>query len=107
MTSNLFSLAQVVLLRVPAVRTRLRIPERVQHDPSVLPPQEGFLKSLRKGWKNAQLVHQVEERERRMKNHLELAAKGPLRQTFSHNPLQQHAPPQTKPPPRKRPWEDT
>ncbi|KAL8177226.1 UNVERIFIED_CONTAM: hypothetical protein K2H54_043515 [Gekko kuhli] len=107
MTSNLFTLAQVVLLRVPAVRTRLRIPERVEHDPSALPPQEGFLKSLKKGWKNAQVVHQVEERERRMKNHLDLAAKGPLRQTFAHNPLQQHEPPQTKPPPRKRPWEDT
>lgn len=108
MTSNLFSLGQVALLRVPAVRTWLRIPERVQHDPSTLPPQEGFLKSLRKGelgaeageksrglktpshveltlsgpgsppagWKNAQVVHQVEERERRMKNHLDLAAKG-------------------------------
>lgn len=28
------------------------------------------------GWKNAQLAHQLEERERRIKNHLDLAAKG-------------------------------
>uniref|UniRef100_A0ACB8EXI3 Uncharacterized protein n=1 Tax=Sphaerodactylus townsendi TaxID=933632 RepID=A0ACB8EXI3_9SAUR len=108
MTSNLFSLVQVAVLRIPAVRDRLRIPERVQHDPSVLPAQEGFLKSLKKGepggeaeergrglttpallelipsgpgptpagWKNAQTVQQIEERERRMKNHLDLAAKG-------------------------------
>ncbi|XP_060111391.1 mitochondrial inner membrane protein OXA1L [Heteronotia binoei] len=107
MTSNLFTLAQVGLLRVPAIRTRLRIPERVEHSPSALPPQEGFLQSLKKGWKNAQMVQQMEERERRLKNHLDLAAKGPLRQTFAHNPLQQHEPPQTKPPPPKRPWEDT
>nr|XP_056719651.1 mitochondrial inner membrane protein OXA1L [Euleptes europaea] len=107
MTSNLFSLVQVAVLRVPTVRTRLRIPERVQHDPSVLPEQEGFLKSLKKGWKNAQMVQEMEERERRMKNHLDLAAKGPLRQTFSHNPLEQHEPPKTKPPPPKRPWQDT
>ncbi|XP_077170186.1 mitochondrial inner membrane protein OXA1L [Paroedura picta] len=107
LTSNLFSLGQVMLLKVPSVRTYLRIPERVVHDPQVLPPADGFWKSLKKGWKNAQLVRQVEEREHRMKNHLELAAKGPLRQTFSHNPLQQQEPPKTKPLPQKRPWEDT
>uniref|UniRef100_A0A803SLA0 OXA1L mitochondrial inner membrane protein n=1 Tax=Anolis carolinensis TaxID=28377 RepID=A0A803SLA0_ANOCA len=115
MTSNLFSLVQVGVLRLPAVRTRLRIPERVEHDPADLPPQEGFVKSLKKGklagegyrkvatgkvrqrgpvnipshtkliascfnplagWKNAQLAQQLEERERRIKNHLDLAAKG-------------------------------
>ena len=30
----------------------------------------------RSGWKNAQLAQQLEERERRIKNHLDLAAKG-------------------------------
>ncbi|KAJ6653096.1 hypothetical protein lerEdw1_010182 [Lerista edwardsae] len=80
LTSNMFSLVQVAFLRIPAVRARLRIPERIEHDPAVLPPQEGFVKSLKKG---------------------------PLRQTFSHNPLQPQEPPTTKPPPPKRPWEDT
>ncbi|XP_053115047.1 mitochondrial inner membrane protein OXA1L [Hemicordylus capensis] len=107
LTSNVFSLVQVGVLRVPAVRARLRIPDRVVHDPSVLPAQEGFVKSLKKGWKNAQLAQQLEERERRIKHHLDLAAKGPLRQTFPHNPLQQHEPSVTKPKPPKRPWEDT
>ncbi|XP_060137822.1 mitochondrial inner membrane protein OXA1L [Zootoca vivipara] len=107
LTSNLFSLVQVAFLRLPAVRTRLGIPDRVQHDPSVLPAQGGFIKSFKKGWKNAQVARQMEEREQRIKNHLNLAAKGPLRQTFSHNPLEQHQPGPAKPPPRKRPWEDT
>ncbi|XP_038831550.1 mitochondrial inner membrane protein OXA1L-like, partial [Salvelinus namaycush] len=44
------------------------------------------------GWKNAQLAQQLEERERRMKSHLDIASKGPLRQTFTHNPLQQSTP---------------
>ncbi|XP_061444195.1 mitochondrial inner membrane protein OXA1L [Rhineura floridana] len=107
LTSNLFSLVQVAVLRLPAVRTRLRIPQRVEHSPAALPPQEGFIKSLKKGWKNVQMAQQLEDRERRIKNHLDLAAKGPLRQTFSHNPLDQHQPPPVKPPPKKRPWEDT
>ncbi|KAH1182013.1 hypothetical protein KIL84_009767 [Mauremys mutica] len=110
LTSNLFSLAQVGLLRVPAVRTRLRIPDRVQHNPAQLPPRRGFVQSLRAGWKDAQLAQQLQERERRIKNHLALAAKGPLRQTFSHNPLQQKeggaGGPGSSPRP-KRPWQDT
>lgn len=49
LSSNVFSLVQVGCLRIPAVRTVLKIPQRVVHDPSKLPPQEGFLKSFKKG----------------------------------------------------------
>lgn len=47
--SNMFSLCQVACLRIPAVRTVLKIPQRVVHDSSKLPPREGFLESFRKG----------------------------------------------------------
>ncbi|KAF5905428.1 mitochondrial inner membrane protein OXA1L-like, partial [Clarias magur] len=75
MTSNLFSLGQVALLRHPAVRDKLNIPVRITHAPSALPPSDGFVQSVRKGWKNAQLAHQLQERERRIKDHLDIAAK--------------------------------
>lgn len=82
----------------------LKIPQRVVHDPDKLPPREGFIKSFKSGkglssesgsgesglkigmrsncltlyigWKNAELNYQLQERERRMQNHLELAARG-------------------------------
>ncbi|KAL2078981.1 hypothetical protein ACEWY4_024725 [Coilia grayii] len=113
MTSNLFTLSQVALLNQPLVRQRLRIPEKIVHPPSALPAQEGFIKTIQKGWKNAQLAQQLEERERRIKGHLDIASKGPLRQTFTHNPLQQTAPASTlskasgRDVGKKRPWEDT
>ncbi|KAM9121466.1 mitochondrial inner membrane protein OXA1L isoform 2-T2 [Pangshura tecta] len=103
------SFPTVGLLRVPAVRTWLRIPNHIQHDPALLPPRQGFVRSLQSGWKDAQLAQQLHERERRVKNHLALAAKGPLRQTFSNNPLQQEGgagSPGSSPRP-KRPWQDT
>lgn len=93
MTSNTFSLCQVALLRVPAVRDKLSIPRKVEHPTNALPPNEGLVEGFRKGWKNAKLVQQLQEREKRIANHLDLAAKGPLRQTFTHNPLQQEAAP--------------
>ncbi|KAI7790712.1 mitochondrial inner membrane protein OXA1L [Triplophysa rosa] len=113
MTSNVFSLGQVALLRHPAVRQKLSIPQRIAHPPSALHKNEGFIESVKNGWKNAQLAQQLEERERRIKGHLDMAAKGPLRQTFTHNPLQQSAAPMstgkaTVPKQdKKRPWEDT
>ncbi|XP_068584271.1 mitochondrial inner membrane protein OXA1L [Cebidichthys violaceus] len=113
LTSNCFSLGQVALLRHPLVRERLRIPERIKHPASALPQSDGLIESMKKGWKNAQLAQQLEERERRIKNHLDLAAKGPLRQTFTHNPLQQNSPMAAASSKDKqasgkaRPWKDT
>ncbi|XP_022619847.1 mitochondrial inner membrane protein OXA1L [Seriola dumerili] len=113
LTSNCFSLGQVALLRHPWVRDRLRIPERIKHPDSALPNNEGFFATMKKGWKNAQLAQQLEERERRIKNHLDLAAKGPMRQTFTHNPLQQNPPiaaASTKDKQahgKEKPWKDT
>ncbi|XP_078064670.1 mitochondrial inner membrane protein OXA1L [Mustelus asterias] len=111
LTSNVFSLVQVGFLRIPAVRRKLKIPDRIKHDPSVLPHSEGFLKSMKSGWKNAQSAQQLQERERRIKHHLDLASKGPLRQTFTHNPLQQKESSSTTlggdGRDKKRPWQDT
>ncbi|XP_072315477.1 mitochondrial inner membrane protein OXA1L [Eucyclogobius newberryi] len=113
MTSNCFSLGQVALLRHPLVRDKLKIPEKIQHPSSALPQNEGFIQSVKKGWKNAQVAQQLEERERRIKNHLDLAAKGPLRQTFTHNPLEQNSPVAAVSSKNKttsskeRPWKDT
>lgn len=117
LSSNVFSLCQVACLRIPAVRTVLKIPQRVVHDPDKLPPREGFLKSFKKGWKNAEIAQQLREREQRMQKHLDLAARGPLRQTFTHNPLLQHDPSHPPKAPNsnnssikanaKKPWQDT
>ncbi|XP_023562703.1 mitochondrial inner membrane protein OXA1L [Octodon degus] len=115
LSSNMFSLVQVTCLRIPAVRTVLKIPQRVVHDPAKLPPKEGFFEGFKKGWKDAELKQKLREREHRMQNHLELAARGPLRQTFTHNPLLQHGKDPSTPnsgsssnkPKSKHPWRDT
>ncbi|XP_037532429.1 mitochondrial inner membrane protein OXA1L [Nematolebias whitei] len=89
MTSNCFSLFQVVLLKNLFIRNKLGIPNMIKHPDSDVPKTEGLIKGMKKGWKNAQLAQQLEERERRVKKCLDIAAKGPLRQTFTHNPLKQ------------------
>lgn len=110
LTSNCFSLLQTGLLRVPAVRARLRVPAPPPPPPPAgpgsAPSAEGVLAKLRQNWREAQAAQRGEEREWRLRHHLDLAAKGPLRQTFSHNPLATPAAP-TPPAPTKRPWKET
>uniref|UniRef100_A0A3Q3G2U3 OXA1L mitochondrial inner membrane protein n=1 Tax=Labrus bergylta TaxID=56723 RepID=A0A3Q3G2U3_9LABR len=105
----LFKHTPVALLRHPLIRDKLNIPERIKHPASAMPESDGLIKSIKKGWKNAQLAQQLEERERRIKNHLDIASKGPLRQTFTHNPLQQTAASSKNKPEvgKDRPWKDT
>lgn len=49
LTSNVFSLGQVALLRLPSVREKFRIPERIKHPASILPQNDGFIQSMKKG----------------------------------------------------------
>ncbi|XP_062368337.1 mitochondrial inner membrane protein OXA1L [Cinclus cinclus] len=112
LTSNSFSLLQTGLLRVPALRAKLGMvpPPSPQATPTgpALPAKTGIFKQLKKEWREAQATHEAERRQWRLKNHLNLAAKGPLRQTFSQNPLSppgsKAAVPSETP---KRPWKNT
>lgn len=49
LTSNCFSLCQVGLLKHPLIRKKLNIPERITHPPSVMPQNDGFIESIKKG----------------------------------------------------------
>ncbi|XP_006037156.2 mitochondrial inner membrane protein OXA1L-like, partial [Alligator sinensis] len=61
LTSNVLALVQVGLLRIPAVRTRLHIPERVKHKRELFPNNEGFFQNLTDEWKNIWIRWHMEE----------------------------------------------
>ncbi|XP_065509098.1 mitochondrial inner membrane protein OXA1L [Caloenas nicobarica] len=112
LTSNAFSLLQTGLLRVPALRAWLRIapppapaPPPAGPAPRDKPPARGILGRLQEEWASARAAQRGEERERLRRQHLDLAAKGPLRQTFARNPLERPPLPARDPP--KRPWKET
>ncbi|XP_039214354.1 mitochondrial inner membrane protein OXA1L-like [Crotalus tigris] len=98
LTSNFFSIMQILLFRLPAARTFFHIPERVTHNPTSVPPQEDFLKSIKEGWQNVQMAHQLNERQKYLKKQPDSTHKGSLHQTFSHRPSQHPS----KPSPQKR-----
>ncbi|XP_015706129.1 mitochondrial inner membrane protein OXA1L [Coturnix japonica] len=109
LTSNSFSLLQALLLRVPVVRSALRIPA-LPHNPPMEPngagPKEGILQRMRNSLAEARAAQNADRREWQRRNHLKMAAKGPLRQTFAQNPLAPPVAPEPPPAP-KRPWKET
>ncbi|XP_070585291.1 mitochondrial inner membrane protein OXA1L [Erythrolamprus reginae] len=107
LTSNLYSLGQVLLLRVPSVRTFVGIPKQEIQKPAAGQTQKGLIDTAKDGWESFQARRRLDERQDRIKNHLILAASGPLRQTFAKNPLKDAQLEDSKPPPKKKPWEDT
>ncbi|XP_051631979.1 mitochondrial inner membrane protein OXA1L [Manacus candei] len=108
LTSNSFSLLQTALLRVPALRARVGVA------PPLAPPtgpaqrgKGGFLQRLKKEWEEANVTQRAEQRQRQLRDHLSLAGKGPLRQTFAQNPLSPPGGVPATPRPPKQPWRDT
>uniref|UniRef100_A0A670ZQC9 Membrane insertase YidC/Oxa/ALB C-terminal domain-containing protein n=1 Tax=Pseudonaja textilis TaxID=8673 RepID=A0A670ZQC9_PSETE len=98
LTSNLFSIMQILLFRLPAARAFFHIPERVEHKPKSLPTQEDFLRSIKEGWQNVKMAHQLEERQKYFKKQLDSTRKESLHQTFSQRATQHPS----KPSPQKR-----
>ncbi|XP_030831141.1 mitochondrial inner membrane protein OXA1L isoform X2 [Strongylocentrotus purpuratus] len=91
LTSNFFSVFQVGLLKIPAVRTAFNIPEKVTHDPKDLPKKEGFFKGLKKGFNSAQTNYDVEQTQKLHLKKLKEAGTGPVPQTFTFDPTRQQS----------------
>ncbi|XP_063971794.1 mitochondrial inner membrane protein OXA1L-like [Lytechinus pictus] len=101
LTSNLFSVFQVGLLRLPAVRQALDIPEKIQHDPKDLPKKEGFFKGIKKGFENAQTNYDVEQNQKLHLKKLKEAGTGPVPQTFTFDPTRQQSSSSHQAPPKQ------
>lgn len=52
-TSNIFSLSQVLLLKIPGLKQWLDIPEAIQHATPAAKPKKGFVEELRLGYQAA------------------------------------------------------
>ncbi|XP_072168947.1 mitochondrial inner membrane protein OXA1L-like [Diadema setosum] len=86
LTSNTFSMAQVAILKIPAVRQALNMPEKVKHDPKDLPKKEGFVQGIKSGFKNAQTNYDVQQKQKLHLQKLKEAGTGPVPQTFNFDP---------------------
>lgn len=87
LTSNVFSLLQVLVLKIQFVRKLFKIPQMVIHDPSLLQQQKTpFIKGLKENWKNSKTMTTVEDRQRAEAVRFREAGLGAVQKTYSHDP---------------------
>ncbi|KAG0726621.1 Mitochondrial inner membrane protein OXA1L [Chionoecetes opilio] len=78
-STNLFSLAQVGFLRLPAMRDYFTIERMVTHKPESLPnaPKKGIA-GFKESWKNMSISREIEDRHRYDQMRFRKAGLGPL-----------------------------
>lgn len=80
LTSNAFSLVQVLFLRIPAVRQFFKVPARVNHKLQTHvretdAPNQGFMEGFRQSMENMRLAREIEERQRYNALHMKKSSK--------------------------------
>lgn len=85
--SNFISLAQVGILKIPAVRDYFKI-EKLQHfEPSQLPAKKKkFVEGIKESWTNMKITNELNERARMDEIRFQRAGKGPLVKTYKYDP---------------------
>lgn len=89
-TSNLFTLCQVGVLRIPAVRNRLNIPALVKHQKSELTlSKKGFVEGVKESFTNSRIARELEERSRADEIRFKKSGIGPVVKTYTYDPTKQ------------------
>ncbi|KAK2143829.1 hypothetical protein LSH36_810g01050 [Paralvinella palmiformis] len=83
-TSNVFSLIQVLFLKIPTIREFFKIP--VARPQTIVMKKKGFLEGFKESIANAKLSAEMEHRERMDAVRFKEAGTGPLQKTFKQNP---------------------
>ncbi|XP_031569385.1 mitochondrial inner membrane protein OXA1L-like [Actinia tenebrosa] len=87
-TSNIFSLGQVSLLRIKAVREYFGIPDMKLH--TELTPQGGFWENMKAGYQSAQESAYVKHHEKMKRQKAKAVGTAPLEPTYENNPRIKH-----------------
>ncbi|XP_073233175.1 mitochondrial inner membrane protein OXA1L-like [Porites lutea] len=83
-TSNLFTIGQVALLKHPAARKAMGIPEMITHPSSQDPG--GFWENMKAGYKNSQEVAYIKHAEKMKHQRQKALGEAPLEPTYEFNP---------------------
>lgn len=85
--SNIISLAQVSILRIPAVRQYFNIEKTINHPKKeTAGKKKGFVKGLKDSWTNMKITRELEERRRVDEIMFQKAAKGAVQKTYKLDP---------------------
>ena len=85
-SSNIISLGQVALLRLPKVREYFNIPKILPQPAAFKPKKKGFGKTVKESWTNMKITRELEDRRRVDEMMFQRAAKGAIQKTYKNDP---------------------
>ncbi|KAI0211068.1 Mitochondrial inner membrane protein OXA1L [Lamellibrachia satsuma] len=85
-TSNVFSLTQVLMLKIPGAKDYFNIPRLVKHDKSEMPKKKKFVEGFKETWHNSKVAAEMENRQRVEALRFKEAGMGPIQKTFPYDP---------------------
>ncbi|KAL7306392.1 hypothetical protein TKK_0001813 [Trichogramma kaykai] len=92
-STNVFSLIQVAILRIPKVRTYFKIPETINHDAKALPiTKKKFVEGFKDSWTNMKVAREASARNIYDETVFEKAGKGPVPKTYKYDPTKPRNP---------------
>jgi YidC/Oxa1 family membrane protein insertase len=84
--SNIISLIQVAILRLPRVREFFNIEKAIDHKNLPTTEKKGFVEGVKDSWTNMKITRELEERKRIDELMFQKAAKGAAQKTYKYDP---------------------
>ncbi|XP_076029582.1 mitochondrial inner membrane protein OXA1L-like [Oratosquilla oratoria] len=86
-STNMFSLVQVGVLKIPTVRQYFNIEMTIKHKPETLPQKKkGFVEGFQESWTNMRITREIEERQQLDEVRFRKAGTGPIVRTYRDDP---------------------
>ncbi|KAK3872004.1 hypothetical protein Pcinc_022892 [Petrolisthes cinctipes] len=85
-STNLFSLVQVGVLKIPAIRDYFKIDKMVDHKKETLPEKKGFVEGFQDSWRNMKVSREIADRANYDSIRFRKAGSGPVTRTYKQNP---------------------
>lgn len=86
-STNIFSIIQVGILRIPRVRNYFKIAEQIKHPITALKPKKNIKEGLQESWNNMRLAREMSDRQQLDRIQFHKAGRGPIEKTYAYNPL--------------------
>jgi len=85
-SSNSFSFAQMMFLKIPTVRKAVGIPLLVKHPKDIQTKKKGFVEGFKETWDNSKTMAKVKHRQQDEQQRFKSAGTGPIVKTYKYNP---------------------
>ncbi|XP_011704065.1 PREDICTED: mitochondrial inner membrane protein OXA1L [Wasmannia auropunctata] len=89
LSTNVVSLVQTGILKIPRVQNSLGIPNVIKRHTAAPTSKKGFINEVKESWTNMKITKQLADRERADAIQFNSAGKGPIVKTFKFDPTKQ------------------